>query len=152
MAWTTPPTFTAGAVLSAAQMNIISQDLQHLFDTIGQVNTSFNQQDFADGTTSEQTFEFNQLHRAQYFHWNISIGGGLHDELRISYNGTEIFTDLGARAGPYTWQGHVDLDANPGGLTIGAFYTVVVTFRWTNSANNGTINFLGESGSTTPPV
>ncbi len=35
MSWTTPPTFVSGAVLDAADLNILSDDLSYLFDVIG---------------------------------------------------------------------------------------------------------------------
>ena len=31
MAWTTPPTFSDGAILSASQLNILSADLEYLY-------------------------------------------------------------------------------------------------------------------------
>ncbi len=43
MAWTTPKTFVAGAVLTAAELNTHMRDnLNHLFDSIDDVGTLFN--------------------------------------------------------------------------------------------------------------
>jgi len=147
----TTPTFSSGNILTASDLNILSNNLDFLNDLLGGVNPAFAQVTLNNsGSTSSL---FNQLHRAQYFHYNIQITSGTHDTLSISYNGTTVFSDAGSRTAPYTWQGYVDLNSNPGGLTLGNFYDVQFNFSWQSGGTGaGKVVFLGEYGSTTSPI
>ena len=53
MAWTTPPTFVDGAVASAANLNILSNDLEHLEGVAPGPNAPFQSLVFtASGTAT----------------------------------------------------------------------------------------------------
>jgi len=151
MAWQATPTFSSGQILTASDLNILSNNLDFLHGLLGNSNPSFSQVTLnGSGSTVAR---FNQQHRAQFFHYKITITSGNHDTLSITYNGATIFSDQGSRVAPYTWQGYVDLNVNPGGLTLGNFYDVQVNFSWQSGGTGaGVIEFLGESGSTTSPV
>lgn len=133
MAWTTPPTFVDTNTLTAAQLNILSDNQEFLHGIANVPNVPFKV--ISAGNDINQTYKIQ--HRGQYLHYWVHITGGTHDELTITYNGTDVYEDLGAQTGPYTWQSSVDL--NDTGIitptpTIGTVYDLEVDFKWTSAA------------------
>ena len=112
MAWTTPPTFVNGAVLSASQLNILSDDLEYLAGFVTGANPAITAvQLAADGDAFAL---IRHMHRYLWVQYNAN------DDVRIFYDATEVYHD-GNPGG--TRKGWV-IDLNSFGLTVGQLYTL----------------------------
>ena len=146
MAWTVPPTFAAG-VLSAAQLNILSDDIEYLYGIAQQVQIPFSVLVTADDlTVNNNGWRIRYLHR--YLHYRISIDTWNCTSMAIYLNNTQVYIDSVTRNN-YTWAGYVDV--NSLGLTVGNWYNLhlVTLIDNTNHAANFRVEFLGFSPSTT---
>lgn len=151
MAWPgAMPSFSSGQVLSAADMNKLSDGIEYLYGLLGSGGGGGGGFSKVTIPTSGLDADWEIVHQARYFHYKIEIDGGDMDLIQIKYNGTAIFSDATSQVGPYTWAGYVDLNASPGGLTDGARYEIHVDFDWqSGSESTGTVHYLLESDSTT---
>ncbi len=68
MAWTTPPTFVNGAVLSAAQMNILSDDIEYLRGFVSGANPGVPEVTITDNGD----IYFLIRHLFQYLHLRVT--------------------------------------------------------------------------------
>lgn len=140
MAYTTPPTFVDDAVLSAAQLNILAQNVEYLYGLAQGANIPFAQ------TTVGLNYQESVWvirHRARYL--NVSLAWEADpawvDTINtiVEYNGTEIYNqDLTGLAQSST----LNLDLDPLGLTDGTVYEIVIKAR----AERPTGTFAGTAG------
>lgn len=93
MAYTAPPTFTAGSVLSAAQMNILSDDIEYLYGKVGGAVPAVN----AHKTTSTGDDAYYAFrYKGRYIHLKYVLGSGAGNHVRVYVDdGSEqkIFAD-----------------------------------------------------------
>lgn len=147
MAYTANPTFADGNVLSAAQLNILADNISFLYSLISGVNTPFSSQTLS-GSGDSRRWIFR--HQARYLHYKFSLPTGTSDELDIRLGaaaGIE-YTDATNRSSPYEWTGYIDLDATVEDPAMGDFYQVYVEFDFA-SAGDFIIEYFLESDATT---
>lgn len=146
MAWQTPPTFTA-SVLSAAQLNIISDDLEFLYGLAGTVNIPFV--NVTADPRALQPVKFQIRHRAAYLNlyvaWVIDAGWVDHLDVSVKIGGVELVT---GGAGPDPW---VPGGASPkyfafdvSSLTVGDWYEIEINV----DAHDASHAVPGATGST----
>jgi hypothetical protein len=129
MAWTTPPTFEDEAVLSASDMNILSDDLEYLNGYVAGGNpavASVVSLASEGGATPRSTHYFVIRHLHQYLHARI-LSDGDDDDVKISYGAKEVFED----GSPDGTEDYV-IDLSEEGLTVGQLYIVTVALRGDN--------------------
>lgn len=144
MAWSTPPTFSDTSVLSAAQLNTLSDDLEYLYGLSSAVNIPFLRDPAFQGGNNTTSY-WQIRHRAQYL--NVYIGytvdGAWSDHLAwtVTYGGTTISSTDPIS---YTNPGYVafDLDAL-GSFTLGNWYEITIAVRSHDAAHNVGTTFGG---------
>lgn len=145
MPWTTPPTFADGNILTASQLNILSDDLEYLSGVTEAVNTPFTGLITSLPLTSSNNL-WRIRHQHRYLHYRIYSTSGTSDYVKVYYDGEVAYDDSGNRAGPHLWAGYADLDSVAPGLVVGTYYDLWVEAdgdAWTLR-----VEFLGESDST----
>lgn len=144
MSWSTPPSFSDGSLLSAAQLNILSDDVEFLYGALSGVNVPFRSlTSGSDLSKDTNIWKFRYLGR--YLHYRVRLTSGQHDVFRLYYDDNEYVIDDGSRSAPYTWASYIDL--NSLGLTVGQFYNA--TWRWQfSSSGSVTLDYLLQSDST----
>jgi hypothetical protein len=133
MAWTTPPTFSSGAVLSAAQLNVLSDDLEYLNGFVSGANPAM--------TSTTITDNGDILHIIRHLHRYLHTKFRATDDVKIYYDATKVYED-GSPPGDDTQI--VDLDSY--GLTVGQLYTLKFTLA---GADNRTVYYAYENESAT---
>ncbi|MFZ1753627.1 MAG: hypothetical protein WBO46_18995 [Caldilineaceae bacterium] len=135
MAWQAPPTFT-DTTLSAAQLNILSDDVEYLYGLSSAVNMPFLRDPAFQGGNNTTSY-WQIRHRAQYLNAYIgyTVDAGWIDHLAwtVTYGGTTLSsTDPIA----YTSPGYVafDLDAL-GSFTLGNWYEITIAVRGHNAGH-----------------
>lgn len=124
MAWSTPATFVDGNTLSAAQLNVLSGDLEHLYGLLKAAQPSFPSHFFNQSLTSANNgWAFR--YRNRYIHYKVSLTEGTCSNLHLFVNGTDYTLDSVSRAAPYTWTSYIDVNAQ--GLTVGTIYEMYFT-------------------------
>lgn len=119
MAYQTPPTFTTGDVLSATQLNILSDDIEYLNGfavsaSPAMVSVHLDQ----DGDAF-----FMIRHTQRYLHFKYRG----QDRIRVYYDTTEVYS-VDDTVGDQT----VAVDLNPFGLTLGQLYVLKINIASTN--------------------
>ncbi len=133
MAWTTPPTFVDGAVASAANLNILSDDLAYLEGVAAGPNAPF--QSYVFSTSGTATYHLR--YRYPYLHYSYTVSTDPGDDINIKVNGTSKVHD--GAPGEATVTSYVDLTSMS--LTPGAWYPVTV--EWAKDANSVlTVHYL----------
>ncbi len=112
MSWVTPPTFTTGAVLTATQLNTLSDDLEYLHGFVSGANPAI--------TAVQLAADGDAYALIRHMHRYLWVQYAANDDVRIYYDATEVYHD-GAPAG--TREGHV-IDLDSFGLTVGQLYTI----------------------------
>ena len=120
MAYTTPPDFVTGAILSAAQLNILSDDVDFLNGIAQAPNIPFQAYEFV-GTESRDWY---MRYRHPYLLYYYDVLHNPADDIKIYVNDVEVFHD--GAPGEETVEGHIDLAAL--GLTLRSWYKVTVSF------------------------
>lgn len=111
MAYTTPPTFNTGDILSATQLNILSDDIEYLNGfVVGSSPAMVSVKLAVDGDAL-----FIIRHTQRYLHVKYRA----QDNCKIYYDATKVF-DGGSSVGDQTRT----IDLNPYGLTLNQFYTL----------------------------
>lgn len=122
MSYTTPPTFADDAVLSAAQLNILSDDIAYLYGLASAVNPPFQRAGGASGAGGTWLIR----HRADYLYAGIEWvkGGdpGADFPFMIRYNGNTLVDTFLTGDSSAAYQ----LDLTGLGLTEGDFYEIEV--------------------------
>lgn len=126
MAWVTPPTFTAGLAASAANLNILSNDLDYLKGIAEGPNAPFQSVVF----TNSGTATYHVRYRYPYLHYKYVVSADPGDDIKIKVNGTTKYSD--GAPGEATVAGYVNLTSMA--LTPGSWYPVTV--EWMKSANS----------------
>ena len=140
MAWTTPPTFVDAAVASAANLNILSDDLEHLQGVAAGPNAPF--QSYVFSTSGTATYHLR--YRYPYLHYSYTVSVDPGDDVNIKVNGTSKVHD--GAPGEATVTSYVDLTSM--GLTPGSWYAVL--FEWAKDANSVcTVHYLVTANTTT---
>lgn len=111
MAWSAPPTFADAAILTAAQLNILSDDVEYLYGLVSGVNTPFN----SITTTSNLRSNNNQWllrHAYQYLHFKARTVAGTNDDFDIFIthpvgNDIRVYEYSSSQA---TYSGYIDLE------------------------------------------
>lgn len=146
MAYQTPPSFSSGAVLSSAQLNILSDNLEFFWSLMSGVNIPFSGQTLTlNGDSRVWTFR----RVARYLHYKILLDVGDSDELYINVNGNNEYSDASNHSADYTWEGYIDLQAITSVPAVGSFYDVFVDITFSGSPNELQVIYLIESDSTT---
>jgi hypothetical protein len=124
MAWTTPPTFADGDILTASQLNILAENQNYLAGIAGSVNVGFPQTTLNGDVSVYYTVvhSYNNLH-IRFHEVNTD------SSLRVYYGSTLVYTSP-QDGGTFT----VNVDLSGAGLTLGQIYSV---------------RFRGEAGGTT---
>ena len=141
MAWTTPPTFVTSNPNSAAQLNILSDDLEFLQGIADAPNAPF--QSLVVTADVDTTYHI-RYEGDVYFHYKYIISGSNGDAVDITLNGSNIYSDGVSSTGTYA--GYVDITSL--GLTAGTWYPIV--FEWNgNPGSTCTVWYLLLANSTT---
>jgi hypothetical protein len=111
MAWTNPPTFVDAAVLSASQLNILSDDLEYLHGFVAGGNPG--QTSVVLTSDGDVFYLIRHLHR--YLHLKIT------GRTRVYYDATQVLNS-GEAGVSQTYA----VDLNPFALVAGQFYTLRV--------------------------
>jgi hypothetical protein len=138
MAWTSPPTFSDGSVLSASQLNILSADLEHLYGSLQGAQPAFPSHFFNQDLTSVNNgWAFR--YRNRYFHYRVKVLQNTCNNLYMVVNGTSYTIDTTTRTTPYTYSGYKDVNAQ--GLTVGTIYSMYFTADL-GSLSNAVIEYV----------
>lgn len=125
MPYTSPPTFTTGNVLSAANLNTLSDDVEYLYGAVQQTNAASYAYELGPGSgATEVADKWRIRYKTNTLKYDIRVEQGTLDALRIKLNGTTVFNDGTDRSNPYTYAGTVDITSL--GLTLGTWYTLTV--------------------------
>jgi hypothetical protein len=140
MAYVTPPTFVDGNVLSATQLNILSDDIEYLHGIADAHNFGFAMR----GGAASTTFDYYIRHKHRYLHYQYRIETHDANEVQLQYGGVMIDADMVGSIG--THNGYYDL--NSFGFTVGEWYQTA--FIYTSSSTSYiTIDYLFELDATT---
>lgn len=142
MAWSAPPTFADTNVLSATQLNVLSDDLAFLYGILQAPQATFPSHFFnQDLSITNNGWAFRYRHR--YFHYRVRVTSNTIDSLHLFVNGTD-YTIPGApkSAGEY-FTGYIDVNAQ--GLTVGSVYE----FYFTTTGDSGIIEYVIQAEGTT---
>ena len=143
MPWQTCPTFSDGTIGSAAQVNVLSENIEFLYSIISGINIPFTGDQITTGNTRGYTF----TRQGRYMHYKFRLTAGDSDEVSIKIDGSTEYTDATNRASAYTWSGYIDLTGTTSNPAVGDEYEVIVYFT---PNPNGTVHldYLIESDAT----
>lgn len=118
MPYQTPPTFTTGAALSAAQLNILSDNQEYFNGFVISQNPAM----VATKLTADGDVNMIIRHTQRYLH----VRWEANDRCRIYYDATKVYDVSGV-------SGTVDatIDLNPYSLVYGQLYTLKFTIEST---------------------
>jgi hypothetical protein len=139
MPYTTPPTFADDDVLSAAQLNILSDNIEYLYGLSASANIPFPSTGGASGVNAT----FFIRHRSRYLYvrnrrdHGADPGAGF--QLTIDYGGVEIYDEDTGTSGVEVIE-VLQIDLDPLSLVVGTWYAIDITFP-TNSFS-GTYAFI----------
>ena len=143
MPFSTPPTFADGNILSASQLNTLTNNDLYFRSLLGNnTNTGFMTEDI---NTDRDSAKWVFRRTRQYIHYNIAMLSGDSDRLIIYVNGAQELNDGVNRTG-YTWSGYFDLDAITNPVTDGDFYEVYVNIEFISGSLR--VNYFIESDDT----
>lgn len=144
MAYTTPPTFSNGSVLTATQLNTLSGDVEYLYSVTHGMNIGFTGELIAaDGWARPYTFR----NRVRYLHYKLRVTGSNVLQVDINVDGNVEFSDSTTRSAGYTYSGYIDLTLVTSPPSAKDFYTVQT---WVDlDGGNVTLDYYIESNSTT---
>lgn len=146
MPYTTPPTFADGNVLSATELNTLSEDVEFLYSITHGMNIPFTSE---TRTSTGDTRHWQFRRRVRYLHYKIRSTQNDTSRVRINVNGNWEFDDPTNRIGAYTWSGYIDLTAITAVPAVGDFYEVYAELTPLVGPNEWVIDYFIESNSTT---
>ena len=132
--WTTPPAFATHAVLSAAQLNVLSADLEYLNGFVTGANPAM----VATTLTVDGDIRFVIRHLHRYLHTRIRAT----DDVKIDYDTIRVYHN--GDPGPDDIVFDIDLDSFE--LIIGQLYTLKFEM---NGTGNRTVYYAYENESAT---
>ena len=155
MSWSANPTFTDGNVLSASQLNTLSDNLAFLYGRLQGVNVPFSSLKVVNKSLNSGNNGWTFRHMHNYLHYSLTlISGNIDDgdDLTIRRADTNAVletvedspTELGT---PQTWTGYINLGSVWAALDVGDYYTVYVTTD-NNSESVFQVDYLIESDAT----
>lgn len=122
MAWTTPPTFVDGNMYSAAQLNVLSNDLAELWGMAQGPNTPFLSM-YSQGISLDANNNLWYLrYQLPYMHYKARCIDYGVTSFTLRINGSTVYSDATDYTGGHTYQGYVTLSSL--GLTLGNLYPV----------------------------
>lgn len=139
------PTFSSGAVLSSAQLNILSENIEYLYSLISGVNVPFSG-DTLTASGDSRTYTFKR--QGRYIHYSFELASGQTDEVDIRIDGSAEYTDASNRSSPFSWSGYVDLQATTANPAVGDSYEIYVEVDFLSASVFKVVYFI-ESDSTT---
>lgn len=147
MAYTTPPTFVDGNVLTAAQLNVLSSDIEFLYGLGDVVNVPFSAKLYVGGSLLQDQIKWRIRKKYRYLHYSFTlISGSISPaDMRLYYDTNIIYqnTSPTSLSTPQTFSGYVDLNAYS--LTTGTWYLIY----WYGECHASCIaNYLVESSGT----
>lgn len=145
MSYTTPPTFADTNILTAAQLNTLSDNIEFLYSLISGVNIPFTS-DVVTLSGDSRSWIFRR--QARYLHYKIRSTQNDTDRMRIFANGNAELDDGTNRIGAYTWEGYIDLTGITAVPAVGAFYEVYAEFTSLNGPNEWVVDYFLESDAT----
>ena len=147
MAFIVPPTFADGDILTAAQLNILSDDLEYLYSLVAGANVPFLQHKW-DGSPTEEPSRTYIFHRAnRYLHYKIRLTGGETADFKIFVNGNQEYLDSTNRTSGYEWVGYIDLTGITAVPAVGDSYEVYANIEWA-TGGEAKLDYLLESDET----
>ena len=124
MAWTTPPTFTDGAILSAAQLNILSADLEYLYALL-QAPQPASSTLYANRNLNSTNNSWRIRYKNRYLHYRATVVNGTVNAFGIVVNGTTYTISTTPQTIGAVYSSYVDVVSQ--GLTVGTVYNVYFT-------------------------
>lgn len=117
MPYVTPPTFSTGQILTAAQLNVLSDDIEFLNSITDYINVPFSK--YVYGTAGVQSMteaKWLFFHRHDYLHYYMTIDTGDLDSpvyLKINWGAGEkiLLTRTSSLTSPQTIAGYIDMPA-----------------------------------------
>lgn len=123
MSYVVPPTFVDDQILSAAQLNVLGDDIAYLYGLARAANPPFPQVYTASAINGKWLLR----HRCRYLYaqirWVHEPGGNAFP-LTITYGGVTVKAD--SLGGNGTFTNSYQIDLNPHGFTMGQFYEITV--------------------------
>lgn len=133
MPFVTPPTFTDGNILTATQLNTLSDNQEYLYGIATQTNVPFYGHSFGVNNESSEIWYWSIRHKYETFLYDVRVDLGTISQVQIKMGGIAIFTDATDHNNPYTYSGTIDLTSH--GFTVGTWYTLSVEI-WGSTGNN----------------
>ena len=124
MAWTTPPTFTDGAILSAAQLNILSADLEYLYALLQAPQPAASTL-YANRDLNSTNNSWRIRYKNRYLHYRATVVNGTVNAFGIVVNGTTYTISTTPQTIGAVYSSYVDVVSQ--GLTVGTVYNVYFT-------------------------
>jgi len=149
VAFTPVPTFADGAILTAADLNIIADNIEFLHSLVAGINVPFSSDTITGGSgTLVTSRNYAVRYVARYLHYKIRITDGETESLDIFINEVSEFNDAVDRTAPYEWTGYIDLEGitTPPTLLDWLSCRVPVDF---NVGGNVVLDYLLQSDETT---
>lgn len=136
MPFVTPPTFTDGNILTATQLNTLSDNQEYLYGIATQTNAPFYGHSFGVNNESSEDFSWSIRHKYNTFIYDMRVDLGTIDHATIKMGGITIVS-VGNANNPHTYSGTVDLTAH--GFTVGTWYTLTVEFFGSTGNNHARV-------------
>ena len=124
MAWTTPPTFVDGAILSAAQLNILSADLEYLYALLQAPQPAASTL-YANRDLNSTNNSWRIRYKNRYLHYRATVAAGTVNAFGIVVNGTTYTISTTPQTIGAVYSSYVDVVSQ--GLTVGTVYNVYFT-------------------------
>lgn len=125
MAWTTPPTFTTGQILTASQLNVLGEDMAYLQGISLAVNPPV-----ALGHGIESfVWRYLIVHRHNTLHCKYHITGGPAQKVNIKYNGVLL------EPTPETGTSNENYNLSSLSLTVGQPYTIEIDYEISSNSH-----------------
>ena len=129
MAWTTPPTFADGAILSAAQLNILSADLEYLYALLQAPQPAASTL-YANRDLNSTNNSWRIRYKNRYLHYRATVVNGTVNAFGIVVNGTTYTISTTPQTIGAVYSSYVDVVSQ--GLTVGTVYNVYFTTSLAN--------------------
>ena len=151
--WQTNPTFADDAILSASDLNKLSDNGDFLYARIQGINVTFSSVRTQNISLSASNNAWTMRHQHRYLHYSLTLNSGDIDggddlAIYIAGNGVVIESSPTELGTAQTWSGYIDLNAAPhSSIAVGDWYTIYV-----KTDNNGTsvftVDYIVESDET----
>lgn len=135
MPYTTNPTFSDGAILSAAALNTICDNIEYLHSLVAGITPAFTSDTITGSTGSLVTSRnYAVRYQARYLHVRARITSGESDRVAFLINEVEEYFDATNRTS-YQWDFTIDLTAITTPPTLGDWLSVRFTVDYDTGGN-----------------